>query len=178
MCHIFIGDPEKELRYWPAVNNVDSRLLDVGSQYSLENFPPFTRLLDATQNSGLEGTEDGPMPCAVCLRRPAARSASFHSIPIVPEDEEDANVVKYYKTMFRHYSEVGAFQGKPFADTWALFEDLRSSMAQMAALYIPVCDQNACIKKTTAMHQKSIQKTTANDGQPLQPVLTMTQFWI
>lgn len=84
-------------------------------------------------------------------------------------------MLKYYESTLRYYSEVIAFQGKSFTDTWALFNDLRPSVAQMAALYVPVCDQRVCLRKTTAMHQESLEKILTNNGQPLKPVPVMSR---
>ena len=86
-------------------------------------------------------------------------------------------MLKYYKGTLWQYSKVNAFPGKSFADTWALFNDLRSTIAQMTALYIPVCDEESCLNKTPSMHEKSIMKIMNNDGQPLKPVVIMSQYW-
>lgn len=176
VCHIFIGNPEKSLQYWPEPISIDARILDTTSKYHFDHFAEFTSVLDDTQHSTLEGTETEPLKCAVCLRRPAITSGSFHSLPVTAEDGDSDNL-KYYESMLRHYSQVGAFQGKPFAETWALFNDLRSSIAQMAALYVPVCDQRACLRKTSAMHEESIKKIFSNDGKPLNPVRVATQIY-
>jgi hypothetical protein len=114
--------------------------------------------------------------CAVCLRRPAVKSGSFHSLPVTA-DEDGSDMLKYYESMLRHYSDVGAFQGKSFADTRVLFNELRSSMAQMAALYVPVCNRQACLKTTTTMHEKSIKQIMANNGQHLTPVPVLTRVY-
>lgn len=65
-------------------------------------------------------------------------------------------------------SKAKAFQNS-WKDVWEEFEDLRSRTAQMAALYVPVCDQKDCLRRTTVTHDESIKKIITNGGDAILP---------
>lgn len=176
VSHMFIGHPERRLKYYIAVNSVDVRMLDITNPYSVQEYPKWARTMDDTQNSSLEGDENGLLMCMICKKRVASTSGSFHSLPITA-DGTGSDMHKYYESMLKQYSKAGAFPGKSVGDTLALFNDLRSKMAQMAALYIPVCDNYSCLQKTPAVQETVIKKIMYNDGQILKPVPALTTVY-